>query len=189
MQTLQQNGGAACAGAGGQNGGAASQSGFVNGLPPMAGKGAKTLILGVFPGKKSLALKEYYSDGRNEFWRLVGQASGSPALPALSYAAKCDCLIKNGVALWDIYGAAQTAPPPQKGMIYGAYNGIAAFASEHNIQTVICNGADAGKALIDYLSAVNPLKGVSFFACVNSSSGRASRYPLMRQTQWTLALR
>ena len=74
------------------------------GLPPVAGPGARLLVLGSFPGGASLAQARYYAHPRNQFWPILGALLGEP-LPALTYEARLARLVARGIALWDAFGA------------------------------------------------------------------------------------
>jgi TDG/mug DNA glycosylase family protein len=69
------------------------------GFPPVAGPGARVLVLGSMPGAASLAAGEYYAHPRNAFWWIMGQLHG--AGPELPYAERCAVLVRRGVAVWD----------------------------------------------------------------------------------------
>lgn len=72
----------------------------VPGLPPIAGPGAKLLILGNAPSAMSLALQQYYGNPRNAFWRIVGDIFGFDA--DAPYPVRTAALIGHGVAVWDV---------------------------------------------------------------------------------------
>lgn len=70
------------------------------GFPPVAGPGARVLVLGSLPGRRSLRDGEYYAHPRNAFWRLVDDLLRIPrTLPYVERTAK---LAGSGVALWDV---------------------------------------------------------------------------------------
>ena len=73
---------------------------LLTGLAPIAGQGARILILGSMPGAASLAQQRYYAHPANAFWSLLGEVldcefpSGMPARARL--------LIRRRIALWDV---------------------------------------------------------------------------------------
>lgn len=73
---------------------------YRKGFAAVAGKDARLLILGSFPGIRSLAAGEYYAHPQNVFWRIMGSLFG--AGPEISYAERLKRLRGNGVALWDV---------------------------------------------------------------------------------------
>lgn len=69
-------------------------------FPPIAGRGARVLILGSMPGVASLTAGQYYAHPRNAFWPIMGELFG--AGPALTYDQRCRRLRGVGVAVWDV---------------------------------------------------------------------------------------
>lgn len=70
------------------------------GLQAIAGRNARVLILGSFPGKISLARKEYYANPRNAFWRILHAVAGVGVDQAYEVRVKKVCAA--GFALWDV---------------------------------------------------------------------------------------
>lgn len=71
------------------------------GFAPVIGSRTKVLILGSLPSQQSLILQEYYANPRNAFWRIMREIvalGGSES----SYEDRCNNLINNGIALWDV---------------------------------------------------------------------------------------
>ncbi len=73
----------------------------------MARSDARLLVLGSLPGAESLRQQRYYAHPRNAFWpimaELCGFASDAP------YDDRCEGLIAQGIALWDVCAAAKRA--------------------------------------------------------------------------------
>ncbi len=79
---------------------------LLQGLPPVVGAATRVLVLGSFPGAKSLQLQQYYAHPRNQLWPIA--AALWPDVPQPSdYAARCDWLVARGLGLWDVYGACE----------------------------------------------------------------------------------
>ena len=76
------------------------------GLSPVYRRDARLLILGSFPGEKSLAAERYYAHPRNHFWKLVGGVCGRE-FADLDYGARLDQLCDCHVALWDMAASAR----------------------------------------------------------------------------------
>jgi len=74
-------------------------------FPPVSRPDAHTLILGSLPGRKSLEAKQYYAHPRNAFWKLMARIFDFD--PALSYAERTRLLEWHGIALWDVFAAAE----------------------------------------------------------------------------------
>ena len=70
------------------------------GFKPVIRQNSVVLVLGTLPGQKSLKQMGYYSDPRNNFWRILFQACGESF--DKSNEAKTALLEKYGIALWDV---------------------------------------------------------------------------------------
>ncbi len=78
----------------------------LTGLAPVAGLGARLLVLGSFPGVASLQAQQYYAHPRNHFWPILSAIwglEGDQALNALPYAERLPIAIAHGLAIWDVY--------------------------------------------------------------------------------------
>ena len=74
-------------------------------FPPVVDQGTRVLILGSLPGEISLARGQYYANPLNQFWRLVGEVTGTPLPPG--YEARLDALRQVGIGLWDVVKSAR----------------------------------------------------------------------------------
>lgn len=74
-------------------------------FPPIARPDAHTLILGSLPGRKSLEAQQYYAHPQNAFWKLMARIFDLD--PALSYSERTRALEREGIALWDVFAAAE----------------------------------------------------------------------------------
>ena len=82
----------------------------LNGLGPVAGPGARLLILGSFPSEASLRAQQYYAHPRNHFWPILSTIwglEGQQALSALPYAERLPVAMAHGVAIWDVYAGCE----------------------------------------------------------------------------------
>ncbi|NND44974.1 MAG: DNA-deoxyinosine glycosylase [Xanthomonadales bacterium] len=70
------------------------------GFPPIAGPGARCLVLGSMPSRRSLAEHRYYAHPRNAFWPIMGKMLGFD--PGADYATRSALLVAHGVAVWDV---------------------------------------------------------------------------------------
>src|SRR5204863_3711103 len=74
-------------------------------FPPISRQDAETLILGSLPGRKSLQMQQYYAHPQNAFWKLMGAIFDID--PSASYAERTRTLLRNRIALWDVFAAAE----------------------------------------------------------------------------------
>lgn len=76
----------------------------LQGLAPMVSPGTRVLVLGSFPGVRSLQLQQYYAHTQNQFWRILQQLWPQAPWPCDGdYAARCACALGQGLGIWDVY--------------------------------------------------------------------------------------
>ncbi len=76
------------------------------GFPRVVDANTRVLVLGSLPGEASLAVRQYYGNPRNAFWRLMEGVIGAPLAP-LAYEARLATLLEHGVGLWDVIAEAE----------------------------------------------------------------------------------
>ncbi|MDR2128261.1 MAG: DNA-deoxyinosine glycosylase [Burkholderiaceae bacterium] len=81
-------------------------SGALAGLPPVVARNTRLLVLGSFPGVRSLQARQYYAHPQNHFWRILG-ALWSVDMAGMAYEARLDELRRRGLGLWDVYASCQ----------------------------------------------------------------------------------
>ncbi|WP_428333261.1 DNA-deoxyinosine glycosylase [Novosphingobium sp.] len=112
---------------------------------PVADSNCRVLILGSFPGIKSLQHRQYYANPRNQFWHLVSGIVGTD-LPSLAYPDRLKSLVAHGIGLWDVVATANRA-----GSLDAALRNIVPrdlqtlAASLPNLRAMAFNGATAFK--------------------------------------------
>lgn len=72
---------------------------------PIAANDATTLILGSMPGIISLEQQQYYAHPRNAFWPIM--ATLYKVETDWDYIQRCDCLMENKIAVWDVLQSCQ----------------------------------------------------------------------------------
>jgi TDG/mug DNA glycosylase family protein len=117
---------------------------MIAGFAPIARPGARVLVLGTVPSRRSLEAGEYYAHPRNAFWtiveRLFARATG------LDYAARTSLLLESKVALWDVLRAAERSGSLDASIVArsAVANDFAGFLARHaTIRTVFFNGTTA----------------------------------------------
>ncbi len=73
----------------------------LNGFPPVISEDIHTLILGSFPGKESLAKRQYYAHPRNQFWHLLSKVLKED-LVTLDYEKRLQRMLAHRIGLWDV---------------------------------------------------------------------------------------
>lgn len=81
----------------------------LTGLAPIVSPNTAVLVLGSFPGVKSLERQQYYAHPQNQFWKILQAVWPDIPLPsgADSYAGRCQWLLDRGLGVWDVYGACE----------------------------------------------------------------------------------
>lgn len=74
---------------------------LLTGFPPVLNHSTRILILGSFPGKASLAARQYYAHPRNQFWRLLSVVLAGD-LTNFSYPDRLHHLQQHYIGLWDV---------------------------------------------------------------------------------------
>jgi len=88
---------------------ATAASTLLTGLAPIVSPATVVLILGSFPGVKSLERQQYYAHPQNQFWKILQAVWPEVPLPSGidSYAQRCRWLLDRGLGVWDVYGACE----------------------------------------------------------------------------------
>ncbi|KAA0079459.1 DNA-deoxyinosine glycosylase [Mycolicibacterium sp. P9-64] len=114
------------------------------GLAPVAGDGARVLVLGSFPSERSLESGEYYANRRNQFWPLLAAVFGFD--PALDYEARIAAVAEHGVALWDVVHSCRRAGSldakiDRKSLVVNDFGPL--LAQHPGIERIFVNGLTA----------------------------------------------
>ena len=82
-------------------------AGLLKGLPPIVSRNTVVLVLGSFPGARSLAERQYYAHPQNHFWKILQAVWPTHPLPAGedSYRKRSQWLLDRGLGVWDVYAA------------------------------------------------------------------------------------
>ncbi|NBQ88898.1 MAG: DNA-deoxyinosine glycosylase [Betaproteobacteria bacterium] len=81
----------------------------LHGLPPLVSEHTTVLVLGSFPGGRSLQLRQYYAHPQNHFWPIMQSlwpdawAQAQRHADLADYDVRCNWLLSRGVGLWDVY--------------------------------------------------------------------------------------
>jgi len=72
-----------------------------NAFTAFADENTERLMVGTFPGVKSLEKSEYYGNKQNHFWKLLYEVFEAPF--EQDYERRLDFLKANGIGLWDVF--------------------------------------------------------------------------------------
>lgn len=116
-----------------------------SGFPPIVDAHTRVLILGSLPGEASLAVRQYYGNPRNAFWRLMEGVLHAPLVP-LAYDDRLATLLARGVGLWDVIGEAERPGSLDTAIRDPAANDLAALITNlPALRGVAFNGGKAAK--------------------------------------------
>ncbi|HTU67665.1 MAG TPA: DNA-deoxyinosine glycosylase [Steroidobacteraceae bacterium] len=113
-------------------------------FPPIATRTAHTLVLGSLPGRKSLEMQQYYAHPHNAFWKLIARIFD--VAPDLPYAERTRVLTRHGIALWDVFAAAERPGSLDSDIVHATAeaNDFREFFRAHpKIRRVFFNGKKA----------------------------------------------
>ena len=163
------------------------------GLPPLARPTARLLILGSMPGGQSLARQQYYAHPRNLFWPLMYQAlaAGDPASEA--YPQRCQRLLAQDVALWDVLQRCRRAGSLDSQIERDSEeaNDLARFLQQHTgIDTLVFNGAAAEQLFRRHLLRAHPDWQHSYrlLRLPSTSPANAGQSHADKLTRWAAAV-
>lgn len=118
---------------------------LLTGLPPVARRDTRVLLLGSFPGSASLLAQQYYAHPRNHFWRLVGDVTGTD-LAALAYPERLRALQRTGIGLWDVIGRCRRAGSLDGNIREAEFNDFSALVARCPRLALACfNGKTAAR--------------------------------------------
>lgn len=75
---------------------------LLTGLGPVIAGHTRLVVLGSFPGVRSLAEQQYYAHPRNHFWPILS-ALWEIDLRAMPYPQRLAEMTRRGLGLWDVY--------------------------------------------------------------------------------------
>jgi TDG/mug DNA glycosylase family protein len=114
------------------------------GLAPVTGKNPRVLVLGSFPGRRSLAEQEYYANPQNHFWRIAEFIFGIPR--DLPYPDRVVLLTEQGVALWDVIQSCARTGSADDRIRDPVFNDLPGFIAGYpSLGLVALNGTTAGR--------------------------------------------
>ena len=120
---------------------------MLEGLPPIAGRNARLLVLGSFPGVASLQAQEYYGHPRNQFWAILSALWGMD-LVSLNYRARVAAVKRHGLAIWDVYATCRREGSLDSTIEDAAPNDLAALTARlPTLAAIAHNGGESARAM------------------------------------------
>lgn len=100
----------------------------LQGLAPLVSPATRVLVLGSFPGARSLQQGQYYAHPQNQFWRLLQHLWPQAPWPADGdYAGRCACALAQGLGIWDVYAACEREGSLDSAIRHAQFNDLAAL--------------------------------------------------------------
>ncbi len=135
---------------------------------------SKILILGTFPSENSLKDDFYYTDSRNSFWEIIWNVFWDKDLKDKTNDEKRSFLIKNNIALWDIFRKVKRInwSSTDNNTNWLEYNNIKWEMKEYNnIKYIIVHSKDAETHLKRYIKTYLKEENLNFnYRIVSSPS-------------------
>lgn len=121
------------------------------GLPPLIAPNTRVLILGSFPGVKSLQAQQYYGHPQNNFWKLIFSIvfkdfSGSrrQEICANSYEIRSKALLEYGIGCWDVYASCEREGSLDSAIRNAKLNDLASLKKRcPQLQAIAHNGGES----------------------------------------------
>jgi hypoxanthine-DNA glycosylase len=118
----------------------------LTGLAPLVSPATRVLILGSFPGVRSLQAQQYYGHPQNQFWRIL-QAIWPASLGeicAASYEKRSGLLLAQGLGVWDVYASCEREGSLDSAIRNAVVNDIAALRLPQ-LAAIAHNGGESYK--------------------------------------------
>lgn len=118
----------------------------LTGLAPVVSSATRVLILGSFPGVRSLQLQQYYAHPQNHFWRILEAIwpSSAHGISASSYENRSNWLLERGLGVWDVYASCERSGSLDSAIRNAVPNNIAALQLPH-LGAIAHNGGESFK--------------------------------------------
>ncbi len=147
---------------------------------------AQILIVGSMPGIASLTQQQYYAHPRNAFWPIMQQIFN---WPDLHYANRCQALINENIALWDVLRSCRRRGSLDSDIDASSLevNDFETFFRQHpEIIKVLFNGGKASQLFQRYVKT--PAK-ISMQQLPSTSPAHAAMPFQNKLEKWRMALK
>jgi TDG/mug DNA glycosylase family protein len=117
----------------------------LTGLAPIVGLQTRLLVLGSFPGVRSLQLQQYYAHPQNHFWKILQALWPQHPLPTSDhYAERCAWLLARGLGVWDVYASCEREGSLDSAIRNAVVNDFAALRARcPELQLIAHNGGES----------------------------------------------
>ncbi|HOU52684.1 MAG TPA: DNA-deoxyinosine glycosylase [Myxococcota bacterium] len=168
---------------------AAGPDGPFRGFPPVWHPRCRVLVLGTFPGPRSLAEEGYYAHPQNAFWDVIGSLCGFDPRH-VTRRERLEQMLSRDVALWDVLERCRRQGSEDSRIVDPVPNDFAAFLPElADLRAILFNGRPAW---VLWRRLVTPSLPGPVPPCLvmPSTSPAAARLPRAQKVQtWVEVLR
>lgn len=124
---------------------------FMKGMPPIGSIQARVLILGSFPSAISLEKGQYYGNGKNHFWEIMGLVLGEP-FPE-EYQGRLALLARHRIAVWDVLASCERTGSLDRDIRNERPNPLIDHILENpSIERIALNGSKASSSFIRHFA-------------------------------------
>ena len=120
---------------------------MLQGLAPLISQQTRVLILGSFPGVRSLQTQQYYGHPQNQFWKLIFSIispSTRHILCAECYENRSKHLLAHGIGCWDVYASCEREGSLDSAIQNAQLNDLASLKTLcPNLQAIAHNGGES----------------------------------------------
>ena len=118
----------------------------LSGLAPLVSANTRVLVLGSFPGARSLQAQQYYGHPQNHFWRILEAIwPDSPrGIFVASYEIRSAWLLERGLGVWDVYASCERSGSLDSAIRNAVPNNIAALQLPQ-LAAIAHNGGESFK--------------------------------------------
>lgn len=151
----------------------------LRGLPPVVSPTIRVLVLGSFPGVRSLQLQQYYAHPQNQFWRILQALWPAADWPReADYVRRCRALLACGVGVWDVYAECEREGSLDSAIREARLNDFAALLAQcPDLSGIAHNGGESfrhAKAVEKALAAAGLPGRVQLHRLPSTSPANAS---------------
>lgn len=120
------------------------QKPVLTGLAPIVSDRTAVLILGSFPGVRSIAQRKYYAHPQNHFWRILEALWPQSPLPegVDSYQKRSAWLLERGLGVWDVYASCEREGSLDSAIRAAVVNDFAGLRLP-NLKAIAHNGGES----------------------------------------------
>lgn len=151
-----------------------------NKFEPIYDENSEILILGTFPGVKSLKTGFYYADTRNKFWSIISNITGESQCNTRE--EKIKMLLDNKIAIWDVLESCDRKGSADSSITNIALNDLSIVINNSNIKRIYANGKKAESYYNKYQRDITGME----ITYLPSTSGSNTKFANKINEMWSV---